>query len=706
MSTKDIFDAQIKAASGLISREHPDFTFVAARYLLCDLYKRVNGSAYYHPLRFVIAAGVKDGRYSPKLASSFDFDKLEAAIQPDRDFQFDYFGLQNVVDRYLMRTKDRKIIELPQQFFMRVAMGMALNETDPTYAAIEFYNLLSSFDFMSSTPTLFNSGTVRSQLSSCYLNTVADQISSDTDEGEDRWASIFGTIEESARLSKFAGGIGTSWSRVRGSGSHIHGTNGKSSGVVPYLKIYNDTAVAVNQGGKRKGSFAPYLEVWHPDFWDFCELKKEFGDDRLRAHDIYPAAWVSDLFMKRVKADGVWSVFDPHEFPELHELYGVDFERRYEQLEREGKFKSQRPAKELWKHILTNLFETGHPWITFKDECNRRSPQAHVGRVHSSNLCTEITLNTSDTETAVCNLGSVNLAKHIKDGQLDHEKLKRTIRVAMRMLDNVIDLNYYPSERARNSNLKHRPVGLGMMGYTEAMIASGLAWDSWEGVQWGDEVTEAFSYYAIEASSDLALERGTYPSFMGSSWSNGILPIDTARESTISTLDWGSLRHKVYRQGMRNSNTMAIAPTATISILTGTEPCIEPIFEVERVEGNISGKFKVISPCVRYGRPELLKTVWDIEPIWIVRHAAKRQKWIDQSQSVNIFVKAGTKGRDLAEIYMAAWELGLKTTYYLRSQSKTAAVAPTPKTEEKKVDTEDVSVNLCSLDSPDCESCQ
>jgi ribonucleoside-diphosphate reductase alpha chain len=710
MKTEDIFKAQVSAAAGLISQAEPDFTYVAARYLLCDLYKRVTGKPGYHHIATVIDAGVKDGRYSKRMATTFDLDAINAVIKPERDFQFQYFGLQNVVDRYLMRLTTGKIIELPQQFLMRVAMGLALNEADATGKAIEFYELLSSFDGMDSTPTLFNSGTVRSQLSSCYLNIVADQISAEIEEGENRWASIYGTIEESARLSKYAGGIGTSWNRVRGAGSLIKGTNGKSSGVIPYIKVWNDTAVAVNQGGKRKGSFAPYLEPWHPDFWNFCELKKEFGDDRLRAHDVYPASWLPDLFMRRVEAGGMWSTFDPHAHPELHELYGEEFEERYIELESEGKFMSQRPAMEVWKHILTNLFETGHPWITFKDECNRRNPQSHAGVVHSSNLCTEITLNTSDDETAVCNLGSVNLANHVKDGEMDYDKLRRTVRTMVRMLDNVIDLNYYPSDRAKHANLRHRAIGLGVMGYTEAMVACGIDWESTEHLDWADELFERWSYYAIEASCDLAAERGSYQTFEGSKWSEGILPIDTAREQD-QTMPWHVLRDKVQRVGMRNSNVMALAPTATISIIVGTTPCIEAPFELESIEGNISGTFKVIDPCLRYGRPELVKTVWQIAPVWVIEAAAVRQKWIDQSQSVNVFAKWGTKGRELAEIYIRAWKRGLKTTYYLRTQSKEVQDSKLKAVEQRTQQTAapdalDQAVNLCSIDNPGCESCQ
>lgn len=710
MKTSEIFQAQIKAASGLISVDNPDMTFVAARYLLADTLKGYHPGGRYQHLARTITRGIEAGRYTERLSSTYDLERLNGAIKPERDYLFDYIGLQTVVDRYLIRDKDQRLIEAPQHFFMRVAMGLALNEDNPTERAIEFYDALSSFDYMTSTPTLFNSGTKHSQLSSCFLNTVNDQISADDDDAH-RFASIYGTIEESARLSKFAGGIGTSWTRVRGAGSHIESTNGKSSGVVPYLKVYNDTAVAVNQGGKRKGSFAPYLEVWHPDFWDFCELKKEFGDDRLRAHDVYPAAWVADLFMERVMNDGVWSEFQPNLYPELHELYGDAFKARYEQLEREGKFHKQRRALDVWKRILTNLFETGHPWITFKDECNRRSPQSHVGVVHSSNLCTEITLNTSDTETAVCNLGSVNLSRHVVDGQIDREKLERTVTTAVRMLDNVIDLNFYPSDRARDSNMRHRPVGLGIMGETEAKVACGIAFDTPEGVTFSDNAMELISFHAIKASMNLAKERGSYETFAGSKWNMGILPIHTARtkESLLGMEAWDDLARQVMHGGMRNSNTMAIAPTATISVIVGTTPCNEPIFEIERTEKNMSGLFKVLDPCVKYGRRDLLKTVWEIEPIWVLRSAAARQKWIDQAQSTNIFVKQGARGKDLADIYMTAWKLGLKTTYYLRGQSKTKTVAPDVKAAvEKQSELADVvmSANFCSIDNPSCEACQ
>lgn len=716
MTTQDIFQAQIKAASGLISKQNPDFTFVAARYLLADTLKRVAGDAYYKHLSLCIQHGIDAGRYTPELQTLFDLDVLDKALKYENDYLFDYYGLQNVVDRYLMRDTHGKIIELPQHFFMRVAMGVSLKEDNPTQRAIEFYNLLSSFDYMASTPTLFNSGTKHSQLSSCYVNTVNDQISADIDTGEHRYASIFGTIEESARLSKFAGGIGTDWTRVRGEGGHIASTNGKSSGVVPYLKIYNDTAVGVNQGGRRKGSFAPYLEVWHPDFWDFCELKKEFGDERLRAHDVFPAAWIADLFMERVEQNGIWSEFCPHEHPDLHELYGDAFKARYEELESQGRYRKQRPAVEVWRRILTSLFETGHPWVTFKDEFNRRNPQDHVGVIHSSNLCTEISLNTSDTETAVCNLGSVNLARHIKDGKIDEEKLKKTVTTAVRMLDNVVDINFYPSDRARASNLKHRPVGLGLMGETEAKVACGIAFDSEEGVVFSDKATEMISYYAFTASTELVSVHGrkAYESFEGSKLSRGILPYHTARDQiSHCCFKWDGLAEKIKANGIRNSNLMAIAPTATISTIVGTTPCIEPIFEIDRSEKNISGQFMVVDPCVKYGRPDLLKTVWEIDPIWVLRSGAARQKWVDQAQSLNIFIKQGTKGRDLAEIYMRAWRLGLKSTYYLRGQTKTkevpkslAVATAIEQPPVEGIEEQEPEMKFCSLTSPDCTSCQ
>ena len=701
IKTADIHDALIKSARGLISATAQDYTFFAARLLLQKLYKEIAGTVTYPHLAEYVYLAVAEKRLNPELLK-FDLDALNSAIVQDRDLNFTYIGLQTVADRYLIREEQQAdteaaIIELPQHFLMRVAMGLSLNEKNRTASSIEFYNVLSKLEFLSSTPTLFNAGTNHSQLSSCYLNSVADQISSE--EGEHRFASIFGTIEECARLSKFAGGIGTDWTRVRNEGQPIKSTNGKSSGIVPYLKIFNDTAVAVNQGGKRNGAFAAYLEPWHPDFLDFIDIKKNSGDERRRAHDIFPAAWAPDLFFQRVQADGTWSFFAPNEFPELHELFGEAFTARYEELEKEGRYVKQMPAMALWRKWLGSLFETGHPWVTFKDECNRRNPQDHVGVIHNSNLCTEITLNTSDDETAVCNLGSVNLSR-IKD--MAH--LQSVVRTGIRMLDNVIDINFYPSDRARNSNLRHRPIGMGVMGYTEYLVQRGIDWESDEHLVAADTLFEHFSYYAIEASMELALEKGAYQSFEGSKWSRGILPIDTARSQSQS-LDWEDLRNAINSVGMRNSNVMAIAPTATISNIAGTTPTIEPIFKRQYTKTNLSGSFFIIDPCLKYNRDDICKEAFEIDPVWIIKSAAVRQKWIDQAQSINIFVNAGIAGRELSDIYMNAWEQGLKTTYYLRTQSVELKTAMTEPEIVTHVEAEP-EPKMCSIDNPDCESCQ
>lgn len=708
IKTSQIHDALIGSAAGLNSLESQDYTFVAARLVLQKLYKEAWNSIEYPHLSEYIHAGVDMGKLDDRLATLFDLDRLNAAIDPQRDMLFTYIGIQTLADRYLIRNFAKKVIELPQHFYMRVAMGLAVLEKDPTARALEFYEILSTHEFSNSTPTLFNSGTRHSQLASCFLNTVADTIDADQEDEDDfvwnRFASIFGTITECANLSKYAGGIGTDWTRVRSAGDWIKGTDGMSSGVVPYLKIYNDTAVAVNQGGKRQGSFAPYLELWHPDAYDFMDLKKESGDEHRRAHDIYPAWWACDLFFKRVEERGTWSFFSPKEYPELHELFGDEFEARYIELEAAGKFVRQVPAIDMWKRMLASLFETGHPWITFKDECNRRNPQQHVGRIHSSNLCTEITLNTSDEETAVCNIGSVNLAK-IQD--FDH--LRRVVHTAMRMLDNVIDINFYPSPRAKASNMRHRPVGLGLMGYSEWLVKNGIDWESQAHLETADTLMERFSYYAIEASCDLATERGAYETFKGSLWDQGILPIDTANFEAwrltehASEMDWDGLAGKIQTFGMRNSNTMAIAPTATISNIVGTTPTIEPIFEREYTKKNQSGSFIVTDPSLRYGHPELCKEAFEVAPEWVIKAAAVRQKWIDQAQSVNIFVKAGIKGKDLAAIYMLAWKLGLKTTYYLRGQSASSKKEPVRPVIAETIET---TGEFCSIDNPDCESCQ
>ncbi len=688
IKTEDIHNALIKAASTLITVESPDYTFVAARLLLQKLYKEVTGGSIKYPtLESYIEKAIEAKRVDPRLLSLFNLERLDGAIDQSRDLLFTYLGLQTVADRYLI-TEERKVVdsskilELPQHMWMRVAMGLALEEDEPTDRAIEFYNVLSGMKFISSTPTLFNSGTLHSQMSSCYLNTVSDEIG---ELGKD--TGIFNAMVECANLSKYAGGIGTDWNRVRPEGDVIRSTNGKSSGIVPYLKVFNDTAVAVNQGGKRVGSFAAYIEPWHPDLYDFCDLKKNSGDERRRAHDIFPALWMPDLFFKRVEEGGIWSFFSPAEYPDLHELYGEAFEARYTELEAAGACRKQLPATDVWKKILTSLYETGHPWITYKDECNRRNPQAHVGVIHGSNLCTEITLNTSDDETAVCNLGSVNLARIY-----DAVDLQRTIQTGIRMLDNVIDLNFYPSAKARFSNLMHRPVGMGVMGYTEWLVQRGIDWESEEHLFAVDGLFELISYFAIEASCDLSTERGAYPSFKGSKWSKGILPIDTARDGGIEdvrSMDWRRLRNKVMKRGMRNSNLMAIAPTATISNIAGTTACIEPPYKRSYTKSNLSGSFLIVDPTLRYNRPHLCKEAFEIAPEWVIKAAAVRQRWIDQSQSVNVFVTADITGQQLAKIYMDGWKAGLKTTYYLRNQAV--------EMKEAKV---------CSILDKGCKSCE
>jgi len=734
IQTEDIQKAIIKAAADQISIETPTYSYVAAKLLLQVIYKEVTGGGIEYPhLRDYVEYAVEINRLDERLLK-FDLDALNAYIHPSRDYQFTYLGLQTIADRYLVResvTSDGRrgqIIEMPQHFWMRVAMGLALREFDtnsdftPEFWAIEFYNVLSRFEFISSTPTLFNSGTPHSQMSSCYLNTVSDSIWDSTGEPT-IGTGIFGTITECALLSKFAGGIGTDWTRVRPAGSAIHSTNGTSSGVVPYLKLFNDTAVAVNQGGRRNGSFACYLEPWHADFMNFIDLKKQTGDHRRRAPDVFPAAWIPDLFMKRLKKaernllegreeEVMWSFFGHPYHEQLHGTYGLEFEDLYHQLEDEGLYVEQKPVLEVWKMMITRLVETGAPWVTFKDECNRRQPQDHVGMVNSSNLCTEITLVTNDEETAVCNLGSLNLSRINTDTDF-----MRVIPIAVRMLDNVIDLNFYPSDKSAKSNLRHRPIGLGVMGLTELLVRNGIDWESDFNVQFQDQLFEKISYYAIMSSCRLAEERGPYPSFSGSKWDRGILPIDTARDQS-STMNWKLVRDMIKRSGMRNSNVMAIAPTATISNIAGTTPCIEPVFQKVTMKENKSGIFKVIDPTLEYGRPELCKESFDIDQQWIIKAAAARQKWIDQSQSVNLFKRQGLRGRELSEWYMLAWELGLKTTYYLRNQQKAETgghlrgdnvadnsykMEMAGLTFSEDADTEIV---MCSITDPDCESCQ
>ena len=715
----EVYKASVLAARTLIEKD-PDYTYATARLLFHTIAKEVlgrdvaqadMGQAYADYFPTFIKKGVENELLDEKLLQ-FDLKRLAGALDASRDLKFDYLGLQTLYDRYFLHIGKTRI-ELPQAFFMRVAMGLSLNEIDREARAIEFYEVLSSFDFMSSTPTLFNSGTLRSQLSSCYLTTVPDDLD-----------GIYESIKENALLSKFAGGLGNDWTRVRALGSHIKGTNGESQGVVPFLKVVNDTAVAVNQGGKRKGAVCTYLETWHLDIEEFLELRKNTGDDRRRTHDMNTANWVPDLFMRRVMEHGTWTLFSPNNTPDLHDKFGEDFERAYTAYEAKaarGEIKPSRTiqASDLWRKMLTMLFETGHPWITFKDACNVRSPQQQAGVVHSSNLCTEITLNTSDTETAVCNLGSVNLLQHLKEGVsgtkvLDHAKLQKTISTAMRMLDNVIDINYYAVKKARDSNMRHRPVGLGIMAFQDSLYELRIPYASDAAVEFADTSMEAVCYFAYQASTELARERGRYSSYRGSLWDKGVLPLDTldllarARGGYVevdrsSTLDWDALRSKIAEHGMRNSNCVAIAPTATISNIIGVDASIEPCFGNLSVKSNLSGEFTVINGYLvrdlkRLGlwddvmvmdlkhfdgslQPidrvpaeikSLYATAFEVETRWLVEAAARRQKWIDQAQSLNIYM-AGASGKKLDDTYKLAWLRGLKTTYYLRTMSATHA---------------------------------
>ncbi|MGR8950632.1 MAG: ribonucleoside-diphosphate reductase subunit alpha, partial [Gammaproteobacteria bacterium] len=684
----------------------------------------------------------------PKLAS-FDLERLGNAIKPERDFQFTYLGLQTLYDRYFIQH-DNVRFELPQAFFMRVAMGLAINESEPETWAIQFYDLLSSFDFMSSTPTLFNSGTLRPQLSSCYLTTVPDDLD-----------GIFGAMKDNALLSKFAGGLGNDWTPVRGMGAHIKGTNGKSQGVVPFLKVANDTAVAVNQGGKRKGAMCAYLESWHVDIEEFLDLRKNTGDDRRRTHDMNTANWIPDLFMKRVCEDLSWTLFSPDEVPDLHDLFGSAFEQRYEEYEAKaarGEIKNFKTMKavELWRKMLGMVYETGHPWVTFKDACNARSPQQHAGVVHSSNLCTEITLNTSaGNEIAVCNLGSVNLAQHVTEQGLDTDKLENTVSIAMRMLDNVIDYNYYSVPTARASNLRHRPVGLGLMGFQDALYKMRVSYSSADAVEFADRSMEAISYYAIKGSTELARERGTYASFEGSLWSKGQLPIDSISilESErggyldmdrSQTLDWDSLRTQVLTTGMRNSNCMAIAPTATISNICGVSQSIEPTYQNLFVKSNLSGDFTVLNMSLvdelksrdlwdevmvndlKYydgsvanidripnDLKELYATAFEMDARWLIEAGSRRQKWLDQAQSLNLYLSQ-PDGQKIDNLYKLAWVKGLKTTYYLRTMGATHVEKSTladgklnaVQNGQPNTGSEIEEPKVCSILDPDCEACQ
>ena len=742
IAEEEVLSALIMTARGRIEQE-PDYSAVTARLLLEQL-RLETAAALSLPLSLPLAeiypqalsTFIEQGIHYELLdeaMAAFDLERLGAALKPERDHQFGFLGLQTLYDRYFLNWKGDRL-ELPQVFFMRVSMGLALQEDDPNARAIEFYDLLSSFDYMASTPTLFNSGTRHSQLSSCYLTTVQDDL-----EG------IYGAIRDNAMLSKWAGGLGNDWTPVRALGSHIKGTNGSSQGVVPFLKVVNDTAVAVNQGGKRKGAVCAYLESWHLDIEEFLELRKNTGDERRRTHDMNTASWVPDLLIERMRSDQDWTLFSPNDTPDLHDLYGNAFRARYQEYEAmaargEITLFNTVSAKQLWRKMLTVLFETGHPWITFKDPCNLRSPQQHRGVVHSSNLCTEITLNTSADEIAVCNLGSINLAAHVHNGELDVQRLERTVSIAVRMLDNVVDINYYAVPQAKSSNFKHRPVGLGLMGFQDALYRLNLPYTSAEAVEFADVAMEQISYFAIRASAALAGERGAYETYEGSLWHQGILPIDSinllkeARQdgdlslNTSSRLDWTAVRELIARNGMRNSNVMAIAPTATISNIVGVSQSIEPAYQNLFVKSNLSGEFTVVNPSlVRDLKAEGLwdnvmvndlkyfdgsvqqidripaelkaryATAFEIDARWLVEAAARRQKWLDQAQSLNLYM-AEPSGKKLDELYQLAWERGLKTTYYLRSLGATGA--------EKTAPVAAPQPQVCSIDEPDCEACQ
>ncbi|MBL8814383.1 MAG: ribonucleoside-diphosphate reductase subunit alpha [Planctomyces sp.] len=797
ISISEIYRAMILAARTRIERD-PAYDIVAARLLRMVISNEALGSSpidaqdynklYRNQFEHYIIDGIVADRLTPELRK-FNLTRLAAAIKPERDGLFKYPGIQAVYDRYLLHIEGRRI-ETPQYFWMRVAMGLAITEEMPEERAIEFYNILSTFRFTSATPTLFNSATNHPQLSSCYLSTVKDDLE-----------HIFKCVSDNAKLSKWAGGLGNDWTGIRATNAYIKGTNGRSQGVIPFLKVVNDTAVAVNQGGKRKGAVCSYLESWHLDIEEFLDLRKNTGDDRRRTHDMHTANWIPDLFMKRVQMEGEWTLFSPDEVPDLHDLYGRAFEDRYVEYERlaaEGRIRMFRtvPAVELWRKMLTRLFETGHPWITWKDPSNIRSPQDHTGVVHSSNLCTEILLNTSAAEIAVCNLGSVNLPAHVVDGVLDLPMLEETVRTAMRMLDNVVDINFYPTDEARASNQRHRPVGLGVMGFQDALVAMNISYASQQAVEFADYSMEAISYFSILASSELAAERGVYSTYRGSKWDRGLLPIDTMdlleRErgcgidvDRSSKMDWAPVRAAVAAHGMRNSNCMAIAPTATISTIIGVSQSIEPMYKHLYVKSNLSGEFTHLNtslvtelksrglwdadmlealkyfdgvltdiPRVPSDIKARYLTAFEIDAKWLIECAARRQKWIDMGQSLNLYMLEPS-GRKLNDMYFLAWRKGLKTTYYLRTLAATQVEKSTvdvnkfgvqPRWMKSKSASSDIqvaredernrsdaaspvagphgvqavqsapvvdvpatdmtNVKACSLDNPDCEACQ
>ncbi len=784
ISVLEIDRAMILAARSRIERD-PAYDTVAVRLLRTVINREAIGSSptnaneltrqYRNQFEHYIIDGINSERLTPALRD-LNLTRLADALQPERDELFKYPGLQAIYDRYLLHIDGRRI-ETPQYFWMRVAMGLSLQEENPEESAIEFYNLLSSMRFSSATPTLFNSATNHPQLSSCYLSTVSDDL-----------GHIFKCVSDNAMLSKWAGGLGNDWTNIRATNAHISGTNGRSQGVIPFLKVVNDAAVAVNQGGKRKGAVCSYLESWHLDIEEFLDLRKNTGDDRRRTHDMHTANWIPDLFMKRVQEQTEWTLFSPNDVPDLHDLYGKAFEERYryyEELAEAGEIRMFKkiPAVDLWRKMLTRLFETGHPWITWKDPSNIRSPQSHQGVVHSSNLCTEILLNTSSTETAVCNLGSINLAAHVRDGELDVALLEQTVRTAMRMLDNVIDINYYPTPEAANSNKQHRPVGLGLMGFQDALVKMNISYASPQAVEFADYSMEVISYHAIMASSNLAAERGTYQSYPGSKWEQGLLPIDTMElledergvridVDRTSRMDWNVVREAVSRNGMRNSNCMAIAPTATISTIIGVSQSIEPMYKHLYVKSNLSGEFTHINTALvqelkqrgLWGAemlealkyydgtlgdiqtiPEDIKsryiTAFEVDPQWLIECAARRQKWIDMGQSLNLYMLEPS-GRKLNDMYTLAWRKGLKTTYYLRTLAATqiekstvdinrygvqprwmknrsassdnevarsegtSTPIPEPHIGIQVPATEVTQYNACSIDDPDCEACQ
>lgn len=764
-SSREIYQAMILSARTHIERE-PAFAFVAARLLLNLIYSEALGETvtfrqadevYERCFTRYFEVGIRAGRLTPELAL-FDLERLKGYLRPERDLQFQYAGLQTLYDRYLLHEHDRRF-ELPQLMWLRVAMGLTLRETERETQTEQFYDLLSQFHFVSSTPTLFNAGTPHPQLSSCFLTTIDDDL-----------GHIFKSVRDNAMLSKWSGGLGNDWTRVRGMGAHIKGTNGESLGTVPFLKVFNDAAVAVNQGGKRAGAVCAYLETWHIDIEEFLDLRKNTGDERRRTHDMHTANWIPDLFMKRVLADGQWTLFSPDETPELHELYGQTFENHYLDYERRadaGEIKLWRriSALELWRKMVTRLFETGHPWMTWKDPSNIRSSQDHVGFIHSSNLCTEILLNTSNDETAVCNLGSINLVAHVEAGELNLDKLARTVKVAVRMLDNVIDLNFYPTPEAKRANQTHRPIGLGLMGFQDALHRLGISYGSDAGVAFADTSMEAVSYYALLASAELAEERGCYASYEGSKWSRGLLPIDTIalleaeREMPVDmdrscSMDWSPVRQAIAQYGMRNSNVLAIAPTATIANIVGVSQSIEPDYKLLHVKSNMSGDFTAINEFLvadlkslglwdadmiadlKYFDgsvqaieriPQTLKerylTAFELAPEWLIQAASRRQKWIDMGQSLNLYVQQ-PNGRKLSDLYLLAWNSGLKTTYYLRTLAATQVEKSTldvnrygvqPRWMKNQSASSTIQVErgnndadgaACNLDDENCEACQ